>query len=375
MKTARGNLKRRWPACAALAGIFLLWVAGCGRPAEKTAVEGPEELMLPEQGAYTGAYIDFGDTEDEVTLEALESFEKMVGKKQAIIASSSWWGEQSFPARNVRIISAYGAEPLVYWSPWDKPYRENKSPDRFNLPSIAEGKWDAYIDRWADEAKAYGRPLLVAWGLEMNGTWFPWSGYFYGKGKTTAEGPAGPVLYKKAYRHVVDRVRARGARNIRWVFHCQDYSDPQESWNTMEAYYPGSAYVDWLGLSVYGQQFRHEKWTYFHDVMDYPYREICAVDPAKPVMLAEWGVGEFPTSGSKEAWIREGFEQMRNKYPRLKTAVFWHERWQNADDSYSNLRVNSSPEALRAYREGVADPFWIGRPLFRPSPRGSAEAR
>jgi hypothetical protein len=52
----------------------------------------------------------------------------------------------------------------------------------------------------------------------------------------------------------------------------------------------------------------------------------------------------------------------RRNYPRLKAAVFWHERWQNADGSYSNLRVNSSPGSLKAYREGVADPFWLGRP-------------
>jgi hypothetical protein len=28
------------------------------------------------------------------------------------------------------------------------------------------------------------------------------------------------------------------------------------------------------------------------------------------------------------------------------------------------LRVNSSFEALEAYRWGIADPFWLSRPLF-----------
>ena len=53
------------------------------------------------------------------------------------------------------------------------------------------------------------------------------------------------------------------------------------------------------------------------------------------------------------------------RYPRLKAAVFWHERWQNSDESYSNLRVNSSPGALKAYRQGVANPFWLDHPAFR----------
>ena len=66
----------------------------------------------------------------------------------------------------------------------------------------------------------------------------------------------GPDHYKRAYRHVVDRVRARGASNIKWVFHTNNYSYPLDTWNFASAYYPGADYVDWLGLSVYGQQFK-----------------------------------------------------------------------------------------------------------------------
>ena len=48
---------------------------------------GPVEVVVPEHGAYTGAFMDFGDEEDDVTLEMIEDFEQMVGKHQAIIAS------------------------------------------------------------------------------------------------------------------------------------------------------------------------------------------------------------------------------------------------------------------------------------------------
>jgi hypothetical protein len=50
----------------------------------------PVEVVLPEHGVYTGAFMDFGDAEDEVSLEMIEEFENMVGKHQAIIASSSY---------------------------------------------------------------------------------------------------------------------------------------------------------------------------------------------------------------------------------------------------------------------------------------------
>ncbi len=328
-----------------------------------------KRLSVPPPGrAYTGAYIDFGETEDNVTLEALEDFEHLVGKHQAVIALSSYWGKQSFPADALKIIAAYGAVPMVYWNPWDRPFTEDNKPDRFNLPDIVAGKWDSYIDRWAGEAKKLGGPILVSWGLEMNGTWFPWSGFFYGGGTvipdTSPPQYQGPELFKKAYRHVVDRVRAAGADNIQWVFHANNTSEPNEPWNRMANYYPGSPYVNWLGLSAYGQQYPHTSWVSFQTVLPDYYKEICNLDPDKPFILAEWGVGEFPASGSKAEWIAEALKHMTGEFPRLKAAVFWHERWQNGDLSYSNLRVNSSEGALESYRKGIADEFWLDKPLL-----------
>jgi len=310
--------------------------------------------------------MDFGESEDNVTLEQIEAFEEAVGKHQAIVASSSYWGEQSFPLHNLEIITRHNAIPLIYWSPWDRPYVMERGPDRFSLDAIIAGKWDAYIDSWARQAKTFGRPIFVAWGLEMNGNWFPWSGYFYGGGKELSKDVyAGPDLYKKAYRYIVDRVRATGAKNIIWVFHVQNYSYPSGKWNHFEEYYPGDDYVDWLAMSAYGKQFRDERWVSASDTMVYAYDNLCGLNPDKPVMLAEWGIGEFPKAGDKAQWITEAFQTMKTRFPRLKAAVFWSERWENDDGTYSNLRVTSSPKALEAYRRGAADLFWLDRPIYR----------
>lgn len=353
--------------------LVTLTVSGCRRQTEAQAKEpsppdGPLTLVMPPDGAYTGAYVDFGEGEAQVTYDALTHFEHLTGKPLAVVAFGNFWGDQAFPDKTLRILDAYGAAPLIFWSPWDKPYEESRGPDRFDLHRILAGKWDAYIDTWADAARRYGKPLLVTWGLEMNGIWFPWSGVFYGGGKMIghADGqrlPAGPELYKQAYRYVVDRVRAKGATNILWGFHANNFSSPRADWNRMKRYYPGAGYVDWLGLSVYGKMSRSEGWARFDDMMAEPYTEICALDPHKPVFLAEWGVGEFPP-GDKAGFIASAFANLPVKYPRVRLAVYWHERWENKDGSYSNLRVNSSPEALAAYRAGVASPYWIGRPRF-----------
>src|SRR5213075_905597 len=106
-----------------------LVLAGCSKPSDtKVDPNGPVEVVVPDHGAYTGAFMDFGDAEDDVTLETIEDFEEMVGKHQAIIVSSSYWGEQNFPTANLNVIWRHGSLPLVFWSPWDKPYEEDRGP-------------------------------------------------------------------------------------------------------------------------------------------------------------------------------------------------------------------------------------------------------
>lgn len=355
-----------WTALLAI----LLTSTGCREtqaPSRPTSGKAPSALgaavLFPEHGAYTGAYIDFGETEDDVTLEAIEKFESMVGKHQAIIASSSYWGKQSFPKKNVELISRHGSLPLIFWSPWGPPFSENRPPDDYRLENILAGKWDSYIDQWADAARGVSRPILVAWGLEMNGSWFPWSGVHYGGGQPLSpDHPkqfTGPELYKQAYRYVISRVRARGASQILWVFHVNNYSYPTDPWNSIAQYYPGADYVDVLGLSAYGKLFNDMPWGSLVAVMDSAYQQLCALDPHMPVIVAEYGVGEFPKAGDKAAWVTEALANLETRYSRVKAAVYWNERWQNQDETISNLRINSSPETLAAFRRTMAKPFWV----------------
>lgn len=344
--------------------LAALLFTACSRPVSppQAAANPLPPSLVPAKGVLLGAYMDFGEKEDGVTIEKIERFEQLAGKAPAIIASSSYWGEQTFPAANLRLISRHGAIPLVFWSPWDKPYEQDRGPDRFGLTEILAGKWDGYIDAWADGAKQFGQPMFVSLCNEMNGSWFPWSGYFYGQGEPVPGQPGkfkGPETFKAAWRYIIDRVRARGTSNIRWVMHFNNYSYPTDAWNEMGQYYPGPDYVDWLGLSVYGKQFGGDPWVEAGDLLDYPYAEVCELDPAKPIMITEFGVGEFPKSGDKARWLREMFAGIKERCPRVRAAIYWHERWQNADGTYSNLRMNSSVPAQEAFRAAAAAPFWL----------------
>ncbi len=63
----------------------------------------------------------------------------------------------------------------------------------------------------------------------------------------------------------------------------------------------------------------------------------------------------------KAQWYLEALNSIRTKYTRIKIAVIWSEEWQNSDGSWSDLRVNSSPWALDAFREGISSNYYLGK--------------
>src|SRR5438093_464980 len=99
--------------CSAI-GVAVLFTA-CKKPAAAARIDpnDPVEVVIPDHGVYTGAFMDFGDEEDDVTLETIEDFEQMVGKHQTIIVSSSYWGEQNFPVDNLNVIWRHGSLRLI----------------------------------------------------------------------------------------------------------------------------------------------------------------------------------------------------------------------------------------------------------------------
>lgn len=84
------------------------------------------------------------------------------------------------------------------------------------------------------------------------------------------------------------------------------------------AYYPGDDYIDWLGFSVYGVQYQDEDWHSFNSLMLPAYNKICTLSSKKPVLLAEWGVGEYPAKGDKAAWYAGALSSLPTEYPRVR---------------------------------------------------------
>jgi len=243
----------------------------------------------PGNGIYHSAFPFFGNEEDVVTAASITDFEALAGKAITWAYFSNNWidGTIAFPSANANAIRTCGRVPYIRMmmrSDFEDP------PDPiFKLEDIISGAHDTALTQWALDAAAYGDPLIVEFGTEVNGDWFPWNGYWNGGSVI------GPQRFVDAYRHIVTLCRANGAANITWVFHVDAGSSPDEEWNSMGNYYPGDDYVDWIGISVYGPLTPDEDYQGFIERMDIAYPKLAALSAAKPLALLEYGIAEART--------------------------------------------------------------------------------
>ncbi|MFA5404258.1 MAG: glycosyl hydrolase, partial [Ignavibacteria bacterium] len=229
-------------------------------------------IAPPENGIYVGAFPDMGGTEDSVTFARLKAFENLTGQKPVwIYFSNNWFGKIKFPAKEVQIIKEYGSIPFIRLMP-RSDFTDDKPDPVYSLQKIIDGKFDKELKAWAIEAKNYGEPLMFEFGTEMNGNWFPWSGYHNGKN---------PEKFKDAYIHIIELFKNEETDNITFVFHVNYDSSPQENWNTMSAYYPGDEYIDWIGMSIYGAQKSNDEWINISEIFDVAYKEMSGISKYK----------------------------------------------------------------------------------------------
>ncbi len=325
-------------------------------------------LLPPSKGVYLGAFPYFGNNEDEVTKKHIIDFENLIDKKITWAYFSNNWHEKiEFPKEEVITIYKQSIIPFIRLMP-RSTFELGKSDDVFTLQKIIDGQFDEELKIWANEAKSTNIPLLLDFGVEMNGDWFSWSGFFNGSEETEEYGDMvladGPERYQDAYRHIVKLFKEQEVLNVTWFWHVNNGSFPAESWNKIANYYPGDDYVDWLGVSVYGALDNSEEWFSFEEQMDNVYQELVEISN-KPIALLEFGVDGNSLKGSQADWISDALTVIKTgKYPRLKAVSYWHESWINADGSVSNLRLDSSPQTLNTYKNLINNNFFIVLPKF-----------
>lgn len=307
-------------------------------------------------GVYLGSF-------HGVKSSSISLFEN-IGKGVAISAAYTNFSS-AFPNGFVQGNAYVGRISFLTWEFMPGSSQKLEGYEGRVLEAITDGLYDDILTSWAEGVRAFGKPVFLRFGHEMNGDWYPWSGVKNGGGQLDGYGspdlPDGPERYVAAFRYIHDTFTAQGAENVLWVWCPNAPFDVMESalgpWNRAAAYYPGDDYVDWLcfdgynwGSSAFGQQF-NAQWLSFDEIFASSYAELGAINSDKPIIIGEFASTE--DGGDKAAWITDTFDAIRHDFPQIRALIWFHIAKE------TDWRINSSDAALGAYREAVADDYWI----------------
>jgi hypothetical protein len=282
---------------------------------------------------------------------AWDLFERHAGRRVAILNQGQLWTD--FDEFEMNATDARGAIPLV-----------TMGLGGTTLESVANGGQDAAIKKWAQEAKAWGRPFLFAPWWEMNGGWYAW-------GRSPH--------FISAWRRFHDLVVEQGATNVTWTWLVNSmWSDPESN---PTPYYPGDAYVDWTAIDSYNwglMPAQSDRWKTPEQVITPTLKVLLAVAPAKPVAIVENGSTEY--GGNKTDWIREMLASYLPHHPAIKAYLWFNWNFQKGEER-EDWPIESSTPSQQSFRRWIQSSLFVPGPISLPSltkvpppPAGAGEA-
>ena len=258
------------------------------------------------------------DASEKESYENLINLEDSLDTNFPIIHIYNAWGskpDEQFPRLAVKTILGMGSIPMVTWEPWFGDFDAEQYPnipkeigkrDKNGLTAITKGYYDDYIKQYAKETKEIGEPIIIRFAHEMNDPYrYPW-----GPQNNKSED------FVKAWQYVHDVFEEQGANNVVWVW------SPHPSYKYFEDFYPGTEYVDYVGLGVlnFGTSASWSQWWSFEELLGNDYDKIASFN--KPIMIAEFGT--LNIGGDRSQWFAKALKDLPTKYPQIKAILYFH---------------------------------------------------
>jgi mannan endo-1,4-beta-mannosidase len=239
---------------SAAALVALLVLTACSDPSlNREAILDREAMKAPYVNAhpydvrpllhpkkeYIGVSFAFDGPTDLKPTVKLQNFTKAVGKAPNMLKTFQEWGG-AFDKAEAKEAWAQGAIPFIDIEPF-KP----------SLKVIAAGgpAVDRYIEQYATAIKSTNVPVAYSFGHEFNGDWYEWGHCYANRPKAQACAQNNTAKdFVAAWKHIHEIFERVGAGNVIWVW---SPNTIKRGLPGLSDYYPGDAYVDWVGLSGY----------------------------------------------------------------------------------------------------------------------------
>lgn len=276
-------------------------------------------------GIYQGAFVN-----DQITEAAVADFEKMAGQPLDIgLKFMAFATGLNFPQQEAEVLAQKGGAIFIKLEPWSW---KGKGDQSFSLDKLIAGEYDTLLKTFAEGAVKFGKPIMVSFGHEMNGNWYPWAG--------------NPELYQQAYRYVHDKIsKEYGACNITWVW------NPNIDFGRLNDYYPGDEYVDWVAVDGYNTEDWGSSWRNCSQLFSGIVDDIAAFN--KPIMIGEFAsdANNTPEEKTKKpAWITECMDYYAQD-KRIKAYIYFNQ--DKVEDGQKKAWAITTSEAAKAYSEAI----------------------
>lgn len=282
---------------------------------------------------------------ENVDSKSIEQLQNTLSFPYSIVMTYKQWGNpnnSSITPDFLEIFNKAHKIPLITWEPWN-PANGIYQP-AFQLRKITEVYYDTYITVTAKNIRTYGKPIFLRFAHEMNINRYPWSG-------NTNHNT--PQEYINAWRHIHHIFSSVGTKNVTWVW------SPNVDGDSLEKYYPGDEYVDWVGLDGYnwGKATPGKSWQSFSDIFLLDYLSITSFTK-KPLMIAEMASTE--PGGNKAKWIEDAYQyQIPKNFPRISAVI-----WFNINKE-TNWTIDSSSESLKSFKKALSVPVYKTSPQIQ----------
>ena len=324
----------------------------------------PQQVQLPPEGGLYHGVFPAGSTmpDSDISIQAADAYRDAVGRPLAwIYFSNEWYLTKAFPRVTAEAIRARGAVPFIRLH-MRSQQRQLVTDPTYTLDRIIAGEFDGDLRAWADGARAFGTPLIVQYGTEVNGDWNPWSAPYNG-GLSV-----GPAKFQKAFRHIVEVMRAEGAGNVTWAFHLNGENWPgDDPRNNAGAYYPGDDVVDWIGFSIYQNYGNSDPLCRdLNTMLKAREAELGDTARSKPLFLFELGTNVLSTQCNPGDWTRTTLEDLLGgRWPELRGFSWWDETQRGRA---AVMSVPDNPELRVPFHDvlnGPLAPNLVDRPIIR----------
>jgi hypothetical protein len=265
--------------------------------------------------------------------------------------SSSGTTPSSFTGQEVQNLLNNGYRPVVTWEMMYSQY-PRLDPVQPRFDQLLAGNFDSYIDAFADKIKSYNDTIIMRIFHEFEGNWYPWS---------LTENNHDPAMYVTAFRHVVDRFRARGATKVQWMWCVNAEPKPYRDYNWIVAAYPGDDYVNMVATDIYNHpDLGTPPWKSFRYTLAENYYYLIKYFPNKPFYICEVAcrerdISENSFSQLKSDWLCTMNKELQSYFSRTRALIFFSAIKEH------DWRLNSSPGAQSAISNCIwNDNYYFG---------------